>query len=417
MGKSPDAFRTISEVAEWLETQAHVLRFWESKFTQVKPVKRAGGRRYYRPADMLLLGGLKKILHEDGMTIKGAQKLLREKGIKHVAAMSQPLGEDFSPEEVADLANTIKALNSPSEAPAEASEAVAEAPAPAVADTSSEDDGQMPLFPGFLDDIDHGNRTPMGESASREDDVPTQAMESYQQLAQAQQIADAPAGEAETPPAPIIEAAEEVHDAPVAEEQTADAVAEAMDAQDAGGEDLHTGGVEASEEEERPTATTTVASSPLEDFGAGGTARAEEDPMDVREEPVAPTPDTVDAPTAEEDTPPAQAVEIEGNSNAIEDAPTQGIEALSNAIDTSEVAVPDAEITPPAASDDPAPDAPRAQDIELPEDPEDEGDTAPAPSILHDVLSVNHIAPATHTEAQALIARLQNHAKRMKNSA
>ena len=91
MGKSPDAFRTISEVADWLDTQAHVLRFWESKFTQVKPVKRAGGRRYYRPADMLLLGGIKKLLHDDGMTIKGAQKLLREKGTKYVSGLSQPL--------------------------------------------------------------------------------------------------------------------------------------------------------------------------------------------------------------------------------------------------------------------------------------------------------------------------------------
>jgi len=93
MSKSPDAFRTISEVAEWLGVQAHVLRFWESKFAQVKPVKRAGGRRYYRPADMLLLGGLKQLLHEDGLTIKGAQKLLREKGVPHVSDMSQPLDD------------------------------------------------------------------------------------------------------------------------------------------------------------------------------------------------------------------------------------------------------------------------------------------------------------------------------------
>ncbi|WP_240484515.1 MerR family transcriptional regulator [Pseudoponticoccus marisrubri] len=89
MPKSPDAFRTISEVAEWLETPAHVLRFWESKFTQVKPVKRAGGRRYYRPADMELLGGIKKLLHDDGMTIKGVQKILREQGVRHVSALSQ----------------------------------------------------------------------------------------------------------------------------------------------------------------------------------------------------------------------------------------------------------------------------------------------------------------------------------------
>ncbi|QGX98627.1 MerR family transcriptional regulator [Roseovarius faecimaris] len=93
MAKSADAFRTISEVAEWLETPAHVLRFWESKFSQVKPVKRAGGRRYYRPADMQLLGGIKRLLHEDGMTIKGVQKILRENGVKHVANLSQPLDE------------------------------------------------------------------------------------------------------------------------------------------------------------------------------------------------------------------------------------------------------------------------------------------------------------------------------------
>ncbi|WP_380052566.1 MerR family transcriptional regulator [Falsihalocynthiibacter sp. SS001] len=93
MPKSQDAFRTISEVADWLETPAHVLRFWESRFTQVKPIKRAGGRRYYRPADMELLSGIKKLLHDDGMTIKGVQKLLRSEGIKHVASLSQPLDD------------------------------------------------------------------------------------------------------------------------------------------------------------------------------------------------------------------------------------------------------------------------------------------------------------------------------------
>jgi len=96
MEKSPDAFRTISEVAEWLGTPTHVLRFWESRFTQVKPVKRAGGRRYYRPADMELLGGIKKLLHDDGMTIRGVQKLLREEGVRHVAAMSAPINGDQS---------------------------------------------------------------------------------------------------------------------------------------------------------------------------------------------------------------------------------------------------------------------------------------------------------------------------------
>ena len=99
MVKSPDAFRTISEVADWLGIQAHVLRFWESKFTQVKPIKRAGGRRYYRPADMLLLGGIKKLLHDDGLTIKGVQKILREEGMTHVAALSQPIDDMPAPAE------------------------------------------------------------------------------------------------------------------------------------------------------------------------------------------------------------------------------------------------------------------------------------------------------------------------------
>ncbi len=93
MSKSPDAFRTISEVADWLGVQAHVLRFWESRFTQVKPVKRAGGRRYYRPNDMLLLGGIKKLLHEDGVTIKGVQRILRERGVAHVIGLSHGLDE------------------------------------------------------------------------------------------------------------------------------------------------------------------------------------------------------------------------------------------------------------------------------------------------------------------------------------
>lgn len=91
MAKSADAFRTIREVSEWLDTPAHVLRFWESKFSQIKPVKRAGGRRYYRPSDMLLIGGIKKLLHEDGMTIKGVRKLIHTEGVKFVSKQSQPL--------------------------------------------------------------------------------------------------------------------------------------------------------------------------------------------------------------------------------------------------------------------------------------------------------------------------------------
>ncbi len=93
MDKAPDAFRTISEVAEVLETPAHVLRFWESRFPQIKPVKRAGGRRYYRPADVALLSGIRQLLHTEGMTIRGVQKVLREQGVRHVAGLGGDLGD------------------------------------------------------------------------------------------------------------------------------------------------------------------------------------------------------------------------------------------------------------------------------------------------------------------------------------
>ncbi|MBS0472023.1 MAG: MerR family transcriptional regulator [Proteobacteria bacterium] len=83
--KSPDAFRTISEVADELDVPQHVLRFWEGRFSQIKPVKRAGGRRYYRPEDVDLLRGIRALLYVDGFTIKGVQKILREKGLRHVA--------------------------------------------------------------------------------------------------------------------------------------------------------------------------------------------------------------------------------------------------------------------------------------------------------------------------------------------
>jgi DNA-binding transcriptional MerR regulator len=76
--KSPSAFRTISEVASELDVPQHVLRFWESKFSQIKPMKRGGGRRYYRPEDVALLERIRTLLYNDGYTIKGVQKLLRE---------------------------------------------------------------------------------------------------------------------------------------------------------------------------------------------------------------------------------------------------------------------------------------------------------------------------------------------------
>ena len=80
--KSPSAFRTISEVAEDLDLPAHVLRFWETKFSQVQPLKRGGGRRYYRPEDIQLLSHIRSLLYDEGYTIKGVQKLMREGNLK-----------------------------------------------------------------------------------------------------------------------------------------------------------------------------------------------------------------------------------------------------------------------------------------------------------------------------------------------
>jgi DNA-binding transcriptional MerR regulator len=83
--KSPSAFRTISEVAEELDVPQHVLRFWETKFPQVRPLKRGGGRRYYRPEDVDMLRRIRSLLYEQGYTIKGVQRLLREGALKHDA--------------------------------------------------------------------------------------------------------------------------------------------------------------------------------------------------------------------------------------------------------------------------------------------------------------------------------------------
>lgn len=87
--KSPEAFRTIGEVAAELDLPQHVLRFWESKFGAVKPLKRGGGRRYYRPDDLELLRGIRALLYRDGMTIRGVQKIIKEQGARYVADMGR----------------------------------------------------------------------------------------------------------------------------------------------------------------------------------------------------------------------------------------------------------------------------------------------------------------------------------------
>jgi len=96
LDKAPDAFRTISEVADDLKVPQHVLRFWESRFSQIKPMKRAGGRRYYRPDDVDLLRGIHHLLYGEGYTIRGVQRLLRDQGLKFVQSVWQPGAEQPS---------------------------------------------------------------------------------------------------------------------------------------------------------------------------------------------------------------------------------------------------------------------------------------------------------------------------------
>lgn len=93
MSKAAEAFRTISEVADELDVQKHVLRFWEARFPQVRPMKRGGGRRYYRPEDMELLRGIRHLLHAEGYTIKGVQKIFREQGVDYVKQQGRSLVE------------------------------------------------------------------------------------------------------------------------------------------------------------------------------------------------------------------------------------------------------------------------------------------------------------------------------------
>ena len=98
MAKGPNAFRTISEAADDIGAPQHVLRFWETKFTFVSPLKRAGGRRFYRPQDIVLLKAVRRLLHDEGLTIKGVQRLHRELGVQNLAAYGDPgAGLSYSP--------------------------------------------------------------------------------------------------------------------------------------------------------------------------------------------------------------------------------------------------------------------------------------------------------------------------------
>lgn len=117
MDKSPEAFRTISEVADDLDVPKHVLRFWEGKFSQLRPLKRGGGRRYYRPEDVQLLRGIRQLLYQERYTIKGVQRILREQGVQFVMKCWQetadgigPTGNREIPDIAAEVANSTGSL-------------------------------------------------------------------------------------------------------------------------------------------------------------------------------------------------------------------------------------------------------------------------------------------------------------------
>jgi DNA-binding transcriptional MerR regulator len=135
-GKSPEAFRTISEAAAELDIPQHVLRFWESRFSQIRPLKRAGGRRFYRPEDVELLRGIRALLYHEGYTIKGAQKVLRERGVRHVAEIGRNDAASFHDA-------FASGADIPEDSPIESPAALARGPAAAndAADVAGDIDG------------------------------------------------------------------------------------------------------------------------------------------------------------------------------------------------------------------------------------------------------------------------------------
>lgn len=171
--KGPEAYRTISEVASDLDLPQHVLRFWETRFGQIKPMKRAGGRRFYRPQDVDLLRGIRHLLYAEGLTIRGVQKVLREQGPKHVSAIGR--GE-------ADAAALV-AAPPPKLKPAKFRERTDEAQAffPFADATPGEADGGTPAQPRpallkpMDDDFDDEDATPTAYAKRRREPPPVNA--------------------------------------------------------------------------------------------------------------------------------------------------------------------------------------------------------------------------------------------------
>lgn len=207
MKKAPDAFRTISEVSDLLDTPAHVLRFWESKFYQIRPVKRAGGRRYYRPDDVALINGVKLLLQDQGMTIRGVQRILQEKGVKHVVGLGRPA---LQSENVPDpqIIETETAESAPAETAQVAVEiSPNETPTvPALSELAVDQDVSAPQAPETTEETP---AAPVNETAEIESEraVQTPAPEPELPIAARQDTVDAASAKAAhaeplTPPAP-----------------------------------------------------------------------------------------------------------------------------------------------------------------------------------------------------------------------
>lgn len=151
MDKAPDAFRTISEVADDLDVPQHVLRFWETRFTQIKPMKRSGGRRYYRPDDVNLLRGIRRLLYGEGYTIRGVQRILREHGVKSVQNLTDA---SEKPPALFDGSALVETLHD--DRASEEAEGVEENEI----DDEEEEVEELDLesFPSTFSDHDHGTR-------------------------------------------------------------------------------------------------------------------------------------------------------------------------------------------------------------------------------------------------------------------
>jgi DNA-binding transcriptional MerR regulator len=147
--KAPDAFRTISEVAEDLDVPQHVLRFWESRFRDIKPMKRGGGRRYYRPEDINLLRGIRHLLYGEGYTIRGVQRILREQGAKFVQSVWQPGAPQLGPQASEDDADVVAVEADIGSAPA--------------AEVVERGRGLLALLPALLGDAESDDVLPAAE--------------------------------------------------------------------------------------------------------------------------------------------------------------------------------------------------------------------------------------------------------------